>query len=524
VRSTPPEVADRTMAPCRARQCAIVPPGGAPGLQPRLPASRRGPSCAVARDDDADTTPEALLLDRIAVATADEARRAVDSVAALGADFLKLRNDPPPEALTELLRAARERGLPVAAHVPLPITVERLGQLEFASIEHGYIGVFDGRIASALEALAAAERLAVFRALAARDVAYTPTLITLKAARLTPDSVIRAVALDQAGRLDPRRAFVEPQLAEHWLRDLAGRPDETPIDWRGLYGSWARDVGTAQEAGVLLLAGSDPGAPMVFPGFALHEELATLVDDGGLTPIEALRAATLNPARFLGADSLGVVEPGRLADLVLLDANPLEDIRNTSRIRAVMLNGRYLDRAALDSLLAGAAAAATRESTESSGEVQRMDGSSDATANPAGLPGDSAAIRAAYATWFAALEQGDVGRGLEALAGDAEIVTPGGERLVGHDAIRNAIEPFLATHAEEIEWHLDILSIDADRARVRVREITKVWPCAGGAGFEVTGWHAGLLRRAGSRWVIIRDVGTLDGPPRPIAEDGQRRC
>jgi hypothetical protein len=89
-------------------------------------------------------------------------------------------------------------------------------------------------------------------------------------------------------------------------------------------------------------------------GFALHEELATLVDDGGLTPIEALRAATLKPAQFMGADSLGAVEPGRLADLVLLDLNPLTDIRNTSRIRAVVLNGRHLDRAALDNLLAEA--------------------------------------------------------------------------------------------------------------------------------------------------------------------------
>lgn len=301
-----------------------------------------------------DTTPEALFSDRIAVATSEDARRAVDSVAALGADFLKLRTDPPPEALAELIRVARERGLPVAAHVPLPVTAERLAQLKFASIEHGYIGVIGGRITSALEGLTYSERLAVFQALAARDVAYTPTLITHKASRLMPDSLIRAVALDQAGQLDPRRAYVERELTNRWLRDLAGRQGETPIDWSGLYKTWVRDVGTANEAGVLLLAGSDPGTPMVFPGFALHEELATLVDDGELTPTEALRTATLNPAKFMGADSLGVVEPGRLADLVLLDANPLTNIRNTSRIRAVVLNGRYFDRAALDGLLAEA--------------------------------------------------------------------------------------------------------------------------------------------------------------------------
>ena len=93
--------------------------------------------------------------------------------------------------------------------------------------------------------------------------------------------------------------------------------------------------------------------PVMVPGPTLHEELALFVR-AGLTPIEALRTATVNPALFLGmADSLGTIEPGKLAELVLLDANPLEDIRNTTRIHAVVRGGRYLDRAALDALLAG---------------------------------------------------------------------------------------------------------------------------------------------------------------------------
>lgn len=299
-----------------------------------------------------DTTPEGLLAERIAVETPEDARRAVDSIAALGADFLKLRNDPAPAALAELLRAARARGLSVAAHIPVPITPERLARLEFASIEHGYIGVTGGRITSALEAATDSTRRAVFQSLAARGVAYTPTLITANAARLTPDSLIRAIAQDTAGRLDPRRRYLAPALAREWLRELATRDSESPIDWLALYTGWARDLTAARDAGVLLLAGSDPGAPMVFPGFSLHDELMALVQDGGLLPVDALRAATLNPARFLGStDSLGAVEPGKLADLVLLDANPLENINNTRQIRAVVRNGRYLDRAALDRLL-----------------------------------------------------------------------------------------------------------------------------------------------------------------------------
>jgi imidazolonepropionase-like amidohydrolase len=106
------------------------------------------------------------------------------------------------------------------------------------------------------------------------------------------------------------------------------------------------------RAGVPFMAGTDTAAGVhVFPGFSLHEELALFVR-AGLTPMQALQTATLNPAKFLDrlAD-LGTVERGKLADLVLLDANPLEDIANTRKIRAVVLAGRYLDRAALDRML-----------------------------------------------------------------------------------------------------------------------------------------------------------------------------
>jgi imidazolonepropionase-like amidohydrolase len=106
--------------------------------------------------------------------------------------------------------------------------------------------------------------------------------------------------------------------------------------------------------GVPILAGTDTGNPFCFPGFSLHEELALLVI-AGLTPVEALRSATLNPAKFFGLDqTLGTIEQGKIADLVLLDANPLLDIRNTQRINAVVSNGRLFDRKALDKLLAHA--------------------------------------------------------------------------------------------------------------------------------------------------------------------------
>jgi cytosine/adenosine deaminase-related metal-dependent hydrolase len=106
------------------------------------------------------------------------------------------------------------------------------------------------------------------------------------------------------------------------------------------------------EAGVLLLAGTDVGIPALIPGISLHEELQLLVE-AGLTPLQALRTATINPARVLGrTGSLGSIEVGKLADLVLLEADPLADIRNTQQIRAVVADGRLYRRADLDRLLA----------------------------------------------------------------------------------------------------------------------------------------------------------------------------
>jgi len=100
--------------------------------------------------------------------------------------------------------------------------------------------------------------------------------------------------------------------------------------------------------------------PYLFPGFSLHDELALYVK-AGLTPLEALQTATRNPAQFLGLiDRLGTVERGKLADLVLLEANPLQDIANTKKINAVVVNGRLIDKAELQRMLVDAEAAARK--------------------------------------------------------------------------------------------------------------------------------------------------------------------
>ena len=113
------------------------------------------------------------------------------------------------------------------------------------------------------------------------------------------------------------------------------------------------------HAGINLLAGTDLASSVIYPGFSLHDELGLLVE-AGLTPLEALRTATSNPARLFPNSQAGTIAAGKSADLVLLDANPVEDIRNAQRISGVVLKGRFLDRKALDQVLVQAAKLASQ--------------------------------------------------------------------------------------------------------------------------------------------------------------------
>jgi imidazolonepropionase-like amidohydrolase len=120
---------------------------------------------------------------------------------------------------------------------------------------------------------------------------------------------------------------------------------------------WLRHLREMREAGVRIMAGSDVAVLNVFPGASLHEELRLFVDSVGMSPMEALESATRKSTEWLGlADSVGTIAAGKVADLVLLDADPLADIRNTRRVAAVLLRGRLFERRALDALLSAVAA------------------------------------------------------------------------------------------------------------------------------------------------------------------------
>jgi hypothetical protein len=163
---------------------------------------------------------------------------------------------------------------------------------------------------------------------------------------------------DSASTHPERSRYVPGIVQGGWLTKTTPweRPDSTTVQSSFSF----HRTSELQRAGVGLLAGTDAPRAFITPGFALHDELALLVD-AGLTPLQSLRTATYNAAAFLGAlDSLGTVREGMVADLVLLNGDPLVDIRNTRRISAVIANGRVFDSSARAALLSHVAAAVKR--------------------------------------------------------------------------------------------------------------------------------------------------------------------
>jgi cytosine/adenosine deaminase-related metal-dependent hydrolase len=323
----------------------------------------------------------------IAVGNAAEAREAVRTLKQDGADFIKIYSRLPREAFFAIADETTKQGLPFAGHVPLSVSVAEASEAGQHSIEHltGILAACSTRQEELHQAsedawshLPQGQRLPSPSRTRPLTRMMLETFSTEKAATLLARlkrnhtwqcptmTVLRSSALldDPNFRNDPRLKYLPVQVKAWWdpatdFRFKARTTEDFALA-RLVYQKQVELVGMMRRAGLEFLAGTDVGNPYCFPGFSLHDELGLLVQ-AGLTPMEALQSATLNPARFLGKEQeIGTVEEGKIADLVLLDANPLQDISNTQRIHAVVVNGRLLDGAALDALLAQAEATANQ--------------------------------------------------------------------------------------------------------------------------------------------------------------------
>ncbi len=284
----------------------------------------------------------------ILVRTPEDAVAGVDSLARLGVDFIKVHNGMPAAAYFAAAREARRRGMVFAGHVFPPVTPLQASDSGQRSLEHlsGFPNSCAGDDSTVIAGGTGLQRF-LLGACTRED--QGPTLARLAANHtwITPTLIVQTEIV--------RPGFVPNDSLLHYFGDSLqalwrlvmppAPPATAAVTDAGarLFAKRLTLVKAMYDARVPLLVGTDAPLRASPPGFAVHDELALLVESG-LPPLEALRAATSNPAQYLAAtDSLGTVAVGRVADLVVLDANPLTNIANTRRIAAVVASGRLYD-------------------------------------------------------------------------------------------------------------------------------------------------------------------------------------
>jgi imidazolonepropionase-like amidohydrolase len=314
----------------------------------------------------------------IAVGNADEGRKAVLKVKEMGSDFVKVYSMLPRDAYFAIADEAKRQHMVFAGHVPEFVSAAEASDAGQKSIEH-LTGVLvacsakekelrkenEARLraegirrdtatneqAAALDSFDEKRASALFARFVRNGTWMCPTLSVLRAAAFSGDA---------DSRNDPRLKYVPDFLKKQFWEDAYGWKERTAEDnarAKRVFQKQLEVVGMMRRAGVRFIAGTDTANPYVFPGFSLHEELALLVR-AGFTPMQALQSATRDAAEYLGLlDSVGTIEKGKTADLILLDANPLIEIGNTRKIKAVVLGGKLISKQELDKMLADVEAA-----------------------------------------------------------------------------------------------------------------------------------------------------------------------
>lgn len=311
----------------------------------------------------------------VGLETVEDVTEMVNRLDSIGVDLLKSYEMLTPEQFEEIMHLAEEKGLKVTGHVPLSMNAvsasnaglnsmehmrnlevsmasnwqelqeQRLQMLEEGQDDPG--GILRSRIHSAMRETAIEnydeERAnEVLQALAENDTWQIPTLA------LNTRSVEKFYT-------DPEWqetfTLLPDSIEQEWYTSVEEGAQAEVSDFRAEYSEWLFNmVGKINEAGITMMAGTDTPIGLLTPGRSLHHEMKVMVD-AGLTPMEALGAATLNPARYFKMeDELGTIDEGKWADLLILDANPLEDIENTLEINTVIKQGEVYNRQALDEM------------------------------------------------------------------------------------------------------------------------------------------------------------------------------
>jgi hypothetical protein len=326
----------------------------------------------------------------IPVGNAAEGRQAVQSLKAMGADFVKVYDGVPRDAYFAIAEESKKVGLSLVGHIPGSVRVVEASNADQRSLEHGaylsggstYEEEAIRQEISGPDVMQEAERTGNF-SLIPEDIAKkgnklldhlsSERLVQLyktfvkNGTYLTPTLVVQhaRVYVDDISKIpDRRNRYITKTELDAWKpeNDMFSkyRTSRYIAYQKREYAETLKGIKLAQQLGVKLLAGTDVVAPWTYPGFSLHDELGLLVE-AGLTPLEALRTATTNPAQFFGMKDVGTIAPGMKANLIVLDADPLENIANTKKISSVIMRGTLYTRVQLDDLLNSSAKIASNQ-------------------------------------------------------------------------------------------------------------------------------------------------------------------
>ena len=309
------------------------------------------------------------------VSTPEEARLMVDKIKASGVDFVKVYDNLNRESYFAIAEEAKKQHIPFEGHIPFSILLKEASDAGQRTVEHLTGGSTEDckiiailakndlpeakasnspdlpYIEQVMEVCNEEKALVLFRSFAKNDTWEVPTLVIKKT--MATDSAI----LNRDERLKYIPGGMDSDYGDEWWFTQAPGLKDTLVKREQRCFELVRWM---NKGGIKFMAGTDVPNAYSFPGFSMHDELGLFVE-AGLTPYEALKTATVNPAEFMGmTDSLGTIQKDHNADLVLLDANPLENIHNTKRIYGVIVNGKYLSRKVLDIMLSDAAAFAKK--------------------------------------------------------------------------------------------------------------------------------------------------------------------
>ncbi|MBI5029768.1 MAG: amidohydrolase family protein [Chloroflexi bacterium] len=304
-----------------------------------------------------DGSPPEIPSISISISTPDEGRAAVRKQAAAGVDMIKVYSALDKKVFLAIVDEAKKLGLKTVGHVPESIYIEDAAVAGLQSSEH-FFG-FDKVIAKLLGepvkltyAGSGSEARYLLRLDEVNPQALQDFYQRLRASGITIDPTVVAhkdhpnVNTLEVQNL-PRGEYISPNLLSLWKSMWAGTSGFSDLFCQ----NWSQMVKGMNKAKIPLMIGTDVTVPGIIPGYSVHEEMV-IWQEAGIPAADVLRSATIVPARFMGLDKrLGTIAEGKTASMVLVRANPLDDIRNAEKIEGVFLRGRYFSRHGLDQLL-----------------------------------------------------------------------------------------------------------------------------------------------------------------------------